>query len=51
MGKAADLLVSYTSADRAWAEWVAETLEEAGHSTGLRAWDFRPGENFIQRMK
>jgi TIR domain len=42
--------VSYTSADVAWAEWVAQTLEEAGYRTVLQAWDFRPGDNFIQRM-
>jgi hypothetical protein len=42
--------ISYTGADQAWAEWIAETLEQAGHRTVLQAWDFRPGENFIQRM-
>jgi len=42
--------ISYTGADQAWAEWIAETLELAGHSTVVQAWDFRPGQNFIQRM-
>ena len=45
-----DFFISYTGADQAWAEWIAETLEQAGHSTVLQAWDFRPGENFVQRM-
>jgi tetratricopeptide (TPR) repeat protein len=45
-----DFFISYTGADQTWAEWIAETLEEAGHSTVLQAWDFRPGENFIERM-
>jgi tetratricopeptide (TPR) repeat protein len=45
-----DFLISYTGADQAWAEWIAETLERAGHSTVLQTWDFRPGENFIERM-
>jgi TIR domain-containing protein len=45
-----DFFISYTGADQAWAEWIAETLERAGQSTVLQAWDFRPGENFIQRM-
>jgi hypothetical protein len=45
-----DFFISYTGADQAWAEWIAETLERAGHSIVLQAWDFRPGENFIQRM-
>jgi tetratricopeptide (TPR) repeat protein len=42
--------ISYTGTDTAWAEWIAETLERGGHSTILQAWDFRPGENFVQRM-
>jgi tetratricopeptide (TPR) repeat protein len=45
-----DFFISYTGADTAWAEWVADSLEEAGYTTILQAWDFRPGENFIQRM-
>jgi hypothetical protein len=45
-----DFFVSYTGADVAWAEWIADTLEAAGHTTILQAWDFRPGENFVQRM-
>jgi tetratricopeptide (TPR) repeat protein len=45
-----DFFISYTGADVAWAEWVAQTLEDAGYRTVLQAWDFRPGENFIQRM-
>jgi tetratricopeptide (TPR) repeat protein len=45
-----NFFISYTGADQAWAEWIADTLERAGHSTVLQAWDFRPGENFIERM-
>ena len=45
-----DFFISYTGADQAWAEWIAETLEQADHSTILQAWDFRAGENFVQRM-
>jgi TIR domain len=47
---AKDFFVSYTSADQAWAEWIADQLEAAGLSTVLQAWDFRPGENFVLRM-
>jgi hypothetical protein len=46
-----DFFISYTSADRAWAEWVAWQLEDDGYSTVLRAWDFRPGDNFVVRMR
>jgi tetratricopeptide (TPR) repeat protein len=50
MAASKDFFISYTDADQAWAEWIAETLEGGGYSTILQAWDFRPGENFIQRM-
>jgi hypothetical protein len=42
--------ISYNSADRSWAEWIAWQLEEAGYSTVLDAWDFRPGSNFVLEM-
>lgn len=42
--------VSYASPDKEWAEWIAWTLEEAGYSTIIQAWDFRPGNNFAMKM-
>ena len=45
-----DFFVSYTSADRPWAEWIAWELEAAGYSTLLQAWDMRPGSNFVLEM-
>src|SRR5947209_8012169 len=45
-----DFFISYTRADRAWAEWIAFQLEEAGYTTILQAWDFRPGSNFVIEM-
>ena len=30
-----DFLISYNKADRAWAEWIAWQLEDAGYSTVL----------------
>ena len=51
MAQAADFFVSYTSADRAWAEWVAWQLEQAGYSVIVQAWDFEPGDNFVARMR
>src|SRR5512132_4231633 len=48
---AADFFVSYTGADRAWAEWVAWQLEHAGYQVIIQAWDFEPGDNFVDRMK
>ena len=45
-----DFFVSYTGADRAWAEWVAWVLEEEGCSVVIQAWDFHGGDNFIRNM-
>jgi hypothetical protein len=36
-----DFFISYTSADRAWVEWIAWELEAAGYRTLIQAWDFR----------
>src|SRR5258708_1687235 len=41
-----DFFISYSTADRSWAEWIAWNLEEAGYSTVIQAWDIRPGSNF-----
>jgi len=45
-----DFFMSYNRADRTWAEWIAWQLEEAGYTTVLQAWDFRPGCNFALEM-
>jgi TIR domain len=46
-----DFFISYTAADRAWAEWIAWQLESERYTTVLQAWDFVPGENFVVRMR
>lgn len=50
MARAADFFVSYTSADRAWAEWIAWELEAAGYTTVLQAWHMPPGTSFVHAM-
>ena len=45
-----DVFVSYTSADRPWAEWIAWELEAAGYSTIVQAWDMVGGSNFVLEM-
>jgi hypothetical protein len=40
-----DFFVSYTQADKAWAEWIAWELEEHGERVLIQAWDFVPGSN------
>jgi tetratricopeptide (TPR) repeat protein len=46
-----DFFVSFNSADRAWADWIAWTLEEAGYQVAYQPWDFRPGGNFVLEMQ
>jgi hypothetical protein len=29
-----DFFISYTGADTAWAEWIADTLQHASYTTG-----------------
>src|SRR2546430_12230542 len=46
-----DFFVSYTKADRKWAEWVAWQLEQEGYQTIIQAWDFPSGSNFITEIE
>ncbi|NJN21569.1 MAG: toll/interleukin-1 receptor domain-containing protein [Leptolyngbya sp. RL_3_1] len=46
-----NFFVSYNSADKTWAEWIAWILEEQNYSVVIQAWDFRPGGNFILDMQ
>lgn len=45
-----DFFVSYTQADRAWAEWIAWLLEEDGYRVLVQAWDMVAGSNWISRV-
>jgi TIR domain/Tetratricopeptide repeat len=47
----ADFFVSYASADRAWAEWIAWELEADGYQVVIQAWDFTPGRNWAHAMQ
>ncbi|NIM11037.1 MAG: TIR domain-containing protein [Candidatus Aminicenantes bacterium] len=45
-----DFFISYNRNDEKAAEWIAWQLEEAGYTTFIQAWDFRPGNNFVAEM-
>ncbi len=45
-----DVFVSYAGSDRAWAEWAAWHLQDAGYTVELDVWDWQAGENVILRM-
>ncbi|CUU60663.1 TIR domain-containing protein [Parafrankia irregularis] len=46
-----DFFVSYTQADRAWAEWIAWQLEADGYRVLLQAWDMVAGTNWAHAMQ
>ena len=46
-----DFFISYNSADKSWAEWIAWQLEQAGYTTVIQAWDFGSGGNFVLEMQ
>jgi hypothetical protein len=45
-----DFFVSYTQSDRAWAEWIAWELEDAGYRVIVQAWDMPVGSNWAEAM-
>ena len=51
MANKVDFFISYTGADRQWAEWIAWQLDKAKFSTFIQVWDFRPGSNFVLEMQ
>jgi TIR domain len=40
-----------TSADQAWAEWIAWQLEADGYQVVIQAWDFTPGHDWAHEMQ
>lgn len=49
-GDRVDFFVSHAGQDRAWAEWVAWQLTDAGYSVELDVWDWAAGRNFVTAM-
>ena len=45
-----DFFISYTTADKTKAEWIAETLEKRGYTVYFQAWHSPPGQSFIEWM-
>jgi TIR domain/Tetratricopeptide repeat/NB-ARC domain len=50
VGERTDFFISHAGADRAWAEWVAWQLTDAGYTVELDAWDWAAGQNFVIAM-
>ena len=45
-----DFFISYSQADRTWAEWLTWELEAVGYTTLLQAWDMPAGTAFVHAM-
>src|SRR5689334_8122882 len=50
-GDRIDFFVSHAGADRAWAEWVAWQLTDAGYTVELDVWDWAAGPQLRDRDK
>ena len=48
--KKGKIFVSYTEKDEKWASWIAEELEKHEIEVIFKAWDFKPGDNFVEKM-
>lgn len=51
MNQTKDFFISYSRADKEWADWVAWELQEAGYTCTIQTQDFVPGQNFIQKIR
>jgi hypothetical protein len=49
-GERKDFFVSHAGVDRAWAEWAAWHLTQAGYQVELDVWDWAAGQNFVTKM-
>src|SRR5215472_15661959 len=45
-----DFFISHAGHDRAWAEWVAWHLSDAGYDVELDCWEWGSGDNFVLKM-
>jgi hypothetical protein len=45
-----DFFISYNHKDEDAARWIAWQLEKEGYTTIIQAWDFLPGNNFVEKM-
>jgi tetratricopeptide (TPR) repeat protein len=47
----ADIFISYTSADRDWAFWIAKELEALGHTPRVHEWEIKSGDGIYAWME
>src|SRR5215213_8698156 len=49
--RVADIFISYTSSDRAWAHWIAAELKALGHVPHVHEWEIRGGDDIYRWME
>jgi hypothetical protein len=49
--RVADFFISYTSQDRAWADWIGRELEALGHVPHIHDWEISAGGNIMAWME
>jgi hypothetical protein len=42
--------ISYTSRDREWAYWIADALQDMGHTAHVHEWEIKAGEDIFAWM-
>jgi TIR domain len=47
----ADIFISYTLSDRAWAFWIARELEALGHVSHIHEWEIKSGDGIYAWME
>jgi hypothetical protein len=49
--RVADIFISYTKTDRAWAFWIAKELEALGHTHHVHEWEIKAGDDIYAWME
>jgi hypothetical protein len=49
--RVADIFISYTSHDRAWADWIGRELKALGHVPRVADWEVSAGANIMEWME
>ena len=47
----ADFFISLSGKDKAWGDWIAWQLDEAGYKIIYQHWHFQVGEDFLRHME
>jgi len=46
-----DFFISHAAADKLWADWIGQQLDDGGYSVELDIWNWSPGDDFVSAME